>query len=205
MSTNETPDTKTNGAGELADTPKPIEGSVNATEAELLQRQIENWTETARRHAINEEFWRTQAELLGYRADKLTVPTKSEMKTETKIITDIKESDLDRMINAGWEKWHAEFKGDLLHVVLTRPRPDDPQPQPQPAVEKAAAPPAEITIVDGNHQPIDDEPTEKTPERELLEAVMAHDVEDVIHGLNAAAIAYGLNSWVNWMPSGATR
>lgn len=89
------------------------------------------------------------------------------LKTQVEVfMQEILASDLENLLNTGWEKWHAEFKGSKLYVVMVRRRAADPQPQPQPAVEKVATPPAKVhvpdAIIDPDKKPdTSDEPLEK--------------------------------------------
>ena len=91
------------------------------------------------------------------------------LKTVTKVFMgELQESDLEARINDGWQKWHAEFKGSKLHVVLTREAPADPVPQPE---QKASAtPPAEPVGAHGDA--LSPEPT-ITPVGEPLTIVVA--------------------------------
>lgn len=40
-------------------------------------------------------------------------------------------ADLQKLLNEGWQKWHAEYKGNNLNVVLTRVVPVAPAPEPE--------------------------------------------------------------------------
>ena len=117
-----------------------------------------------------------------YTPETMTTPRSSEMKTETKILVDIQEADLDRMLNAGWEKWHAEFKGNVLNVVLTRPKAKTPPTPEQPSVAMSATPPAEPALT-GDIIGIDNEP--ETPEEEMVTAHRRGGAVAVISQLNA--------------------
>jgi len=45
-------------------------------------------------------------------------------------MNEVMAADLEKLLNDGYEKWHAEFKGSKLYVVLVRDIPAEPTPDP---------------------------------------------------------------------------
>lgn len=60
-------------------------------------------------------------------------PLKTTLKVEKR--ENISASELEDLLNAGWEKWHAEYKGNNLNVVLTRRVAIEPAPEPEKKAE----------------------------------------------------------------------
>lgn len=188
----------------------PVEAPANGdVEFVTLSRAYKNALEE-RCIAANREAEAARAELAALRSQMLQPATAAAGAVpfiEVSKVLDITQSDLQKHINAGWEKWHAEFKGDVLHVVLVRAKPAEPvQPQPEKAVVETPAEekPAPKTVTPSAIlPPVDDEPefdpaltpaqASKLPAsgtpiltpRALISAVHAQGAHSVIDDMNA--------------------